>query len=434
VPGIYRVGKDGGVEVDLLGRLAGGPELEMAVVQADVEGDPVTLFTCHRRTSRGAGQKGQAPALVTWWVGSAIENAHLTKEDDARFDRLGFTSPHLRWWAERDIVKWDYKVEDDGQVTNSYSWPQDQPETAVVPGATIELRTLVGHQDVAFGDKTIMQRQAFSVSSDVPLPYDELWTRYVRPLAELISLAAGERTDIEVLWTRLSSEISARIHSGCRIRRHNGRSVPEPDHGLEMLWTLPDWNFADGVARWFAIDEKAPAATVLFELAQDEGSGWATDRFFNAVSAAEALHRGLYGTAEPTDRQKQRLEAIYAQVTSDQRKWLRWKPRHSHEPTLQDRLAELVKDTGHPAWRFIPDAASWSSAIVKARNDLAHGREEATNVLRDPARVHAMTETLIAVLALRLMRELGFTEERTSELTLHQMRYWGNLGQLLRAS
>lgn len=428
VDALYHLGDDGGIEIELLSALAPQDHvLHLLTIFGEVECVPVTLFNCHLSERRGGSSRGSGPRHERWWVQSAVENGHFALETEAKFDKIQFTMPHLAEWAGRDIVDWSYEASDDKKVTEYLKWSEHPPEEASVPGARIRLHTFVAQSHLAYGDKTVSQRQVFAVLSDTPMTYDNLWGSFVRPLVDLISLTSGEPGQPQVLYVGLGSEEKDRVRrGGYRIRRHNKPRPPTRRHRFEMLWTLADWDFADGISRWFALDAAAPAGTMLLSQARHDSGGWSTTRFLSAVGAAEALHRGLYGTAEPSDRHKQKLADIYTAVSSKHRDWLKWKLRYSHEKSLPERLVELIQDTGQPAWRLIHHPDPWAKTIVEARNSLAHGREEAVAVATDAVRLHAHTETLVAILSMRIMRHLGFEENRTSELTQYRLQEWAD--------
>jgi hypothetical protein len=430
----YRVGEDGGVEFDLHGKTLSGPDdWHLPAVHADVEGIPVSLFDCYISSSSGRrGLRGSGPVHQSWWAQSAVEGVRATDADALRFSRMSVTSRGLADWVGVDTVDWTFRVEGEDDVVNAFEWRQHQPWKVDLQEARLELGIGVGWVDRAFRDKTITQQASFRICPTEPMTYDDLWASFVRPLSQLMTIVVGEPIEANVLGLELAGADSAVLEDhdlryGIRVRRHNSRRYSlEDTRTHELLWRLNDWDFAEGLTRWFRIDGRVPAATALLALAQDTKSGWVASRFLSAVGAAEALHRGLHGEAVASAAHQERMSSILSKVTSREARWLRGSLKRSHEPSLQQRLAELAGEAGHPTWRFIQRPREWSAQIANARNALAHGRPDGVDVMKDPRLLSDMTRSVIGMITMRLMRELGFTEEATSALTIHQLERWAS--------
>jgi hypothetical protein len=79
-----------------------------------------------------------------------------------------------------------------------------------------------------------------------------------------------------------------------------------------------------------------------------------------------------------------------------------------NEPTLKQRLFELVERPGPFMSELVPDPATWARAAVLARNDLAHrGKTEP-----EYEKLHAVVQVTAAVVIMNLLKEIGVPSDR----------------------
>lgn len=381
VAGTYFVTEDGGVEVDLHGTLAPDGERKVAVLHGHVEGMPVTLLDCGLLGERTQSRGGPSPVTYSqWWVRSAVEMAHTDHE--VAFNEIDIQLAHLSQWADVD-AEFDH-----------ISW-RDTAPAARVPGAEISINTQVSMIVQSYRSRTFRQEQVLSIRTDRPWAHDELWTTYVRPLVALLTLAIGQplRPDVVHTGNTTRSAQNPRGFVDVEVRHHRpARDDYETDP--TMLWTMSDLDFATSVRRWFDLDRRAALSLTLHQQARDGTGASPATSLLNAAIAAESLHRELY---DPGGR-----------------------------PNLRTSLTSLVDGAGEIATQVLGHPESWITKVTKARNDLAHGNAAGMVLLREPARLQAMADSVTALVTLRLMSELGFTQDDIKRLTEWPRQAWAD--------
>lgn len=91
---------------------------------------------------------------------------------------------------------------------------------------------------------------------------------------------------------------------------------------------------------------------------------------------------------------------------------MKWQLKYSHEPSLRDRLEDLIREVGPNSARLATGRGGpWADAIAKARNTLAHGLETAVQLQTNVDRLYWLAQTATLLVRLRLLREIGFTDE-----------------------
>jgi len=116
----------------------------------------------------------------------------------------------------------------------------------------------------------------------------------------------------------------------------------------------------------------------------------------------------MHGTKANPDHKK-RVDRIIETAPEEDRTWLRGKLAWSHEPSLADRLEELVILATPAASPYIGSARPWAQAVAKARNALVHRPPKRDDPdVKDPEGLLVLEHSVAAVVTICLLRELGF--------------------------
>jgi ApeA N-terminal domain 1 len=164
----------------------------------------------------------------------------------------------------------------------------------------------------------------------------------------------------------------------------------------------PSWSWRSGSARcWtFAL---GPVTPCLYS----EG------RFLNAAQAIAALHRRvLVGRPNPTD-----LEARTASIAScppEYRGWLEDKLWYAHEPSLRQRLREVLDFVGPGVTALTGRRSSFVNRVVNMRNALTHWDERS----RRPAGadLYRLAVALNFIIDAALLRLLGPEQDQVGAM------------------
>lgn len=102
---------------------------------------------------------------------------------------------------------------------------------------------------------------------------------------------------------------------------------------------------------------------------------YSEDRFMNLVWGVEALHRKWLAESETSDRlvrDKERVECILNLLPrgSEDRKWLRKKLGHAHEPSLEARILECLRKL--PFTFGKSQLEKFAKVCADRRNDISH--------------------------------------------------------------
>jgi hypothetical protein len=396
VAGDYVIEDDGGPSLRLIGALPVKPSTSLEatrvpVVLGQCEGVAITLQDCLVESDRFGSRDLRLQQLVAT---ISFEGEHLDNQAAASFDNCMFTIPGIARWSGITLVEPYCHVDGPDEEWMYARWRASEVLKAQVPGGRIELVTATGTRASGFAGFTIEQATRLLFEASEPLAYQELWVRFVRPLRDFFTLAFDEpvATTGTTVWStrrqparrpgRVSSRV--RVHAS-HLEQREWRST------FGMLFTRNDVDVALALARWFEIDSKASVALMLLAQARHEPAGWITTRFLSAVGAAESFHHSLH--------------------------------KAPGRPSLAQRLLALIEFTPASS-QFITDRRGWCKAVADARNDLAHGNPGARDLARAFDHLYGLTTSLLGLLSLYLMKQLGFDDETAQTLTRHASGRW----------
>ncbi|MEK4487663.1 HEPN domain-containing protein [Psychrobacillus sp. FSL H8-0484] len=167
--------------------------------------------------------------------------------------------------------------------------------------------------------------------------------------------------------------------------------------------------------------------------------------FLNAVQALEAYHRlTRKNEVLPKIEHKVKIKSIISSVPEEDRAWLQGKLNFSNEPSLHERLDDLlrpVKDTSHPNYSrsydlFKPQGINFEDLIKdikNTRNYNTHFDEKLKNKAVKGDELLQLTTLLIIMIEYYLMTELELNEDLVLDITNDKVMKISNHRSYLKA-
>jgi ApeA N-terminal domain 1/Apea-like HEPN len=137
-------------------------------------------------------------------------------------------------------------------------------------------------------------------------------------------------------------------------------------------------------------------------------------RFLAIIQALESFHRRLRG-GPPEPAHAERLARIYASQDEEDREWLEEKLRYSHEPSLRERLKDLLDEFQELA-PYIARQSLFIQRVVVTRNYHTHYDESLKETALKGAEMYDATEKLRGLLTVALLRHWGIPTSRIEEI------------------
>jgi hypothetical protein len=163
---------------------------------------------------------------------------------------------------------------------------------------------------------------------------------------------------------------------------------------------------------WLSGSESYGAGYYLYVSSLRNPHHYSEHRFVNLVWGVEALHRKWLAESEASERvvsERKRVERILSLLPngSKDRKWLSKKLAHAHEPSLETRILECLREL---PFTFGPgEIERFSKACADRRNDISHAGGPRENVDYDSfhSQISQLAEALDHLFHALLLHQIG---------------------------
>jgi len=252
------------------------------------------------------------------------------------------------------------------------------------------------------------------------LSFDDFSSQFIYPIKDFLTLATNipnSLTSVCLYSSRALKEIPIQAIFQTEFRENIGKNQ-------EHLFSLEDIksNFSLVMQKWFNVVNELGMGSLcnlffsVFSVLYSKEM-YAEHKFLNLVQAAELYHRlkknnQVLSNNEHTDR----LNSILNSIPEDHKKWLKQKLEFSNEPTLKERLADLLDSTKEVIIPLIDDPKNWIAKIKNTRNYYTHYNQSLKKKAAKGEELFWLTQELSFVLQTCLLIELGCSPERSAEL------------------
>ncbi|MGW6021230.1 ApeA N-terminal domain 1-containing protein [Streptomyces sp. NPDC055099] len=395
---------------------AGGASepFEPPVIHGLSMGTKLTLLTNVQTDAPAAGKGEHRVVHRRLIVGTVLIGGSHLREEAVRFNRASLRLTYLDEWVNRSPYNWEEGPPESLQVVDDLA-----NLTASVPGCEIVLgRTWSSHFN-RLADAGFSSHEVIELRLDERVPLNELEYLFVRPLEQLLTLAAGfhsKALDLQVgnddgdvlAWELTAHSVRRRRPDQDQVERPVVR--PHMRFGMNSNGYPPDIDFGDLVPIWFELQARLSGVCDLIFSLRSDTDGYLQQHLFTIASAVEGLHRGLNPqleekTADDRARNTAILEAVQENYP-EHREWLRNVIGNAHRKSYAFRIQELLQEAGEVMVGVLGDQDKWFRKLRDVRNELGH-------VLSSKTTVDQMVGMLSSALLLAeavLLRRLGFTE------------------------
>jgi len=368
-------------------------------------------------------------ARQTYAVGFVITGHLFDQDEPLTFDRFSVDFDQLATWVRRSGIQVSARAPTDTQIADHIDITFDHLPDGIVKFGDEEL-TLSSTWALR-GDNitetSLFQATQLELSYPAPRPFDDILAdiKWLQDLVTLATTAPAVPTEV-TLWrqdiVRDQPEFvpgdpkpqAMNYYAGQIAERVRLKEPQRPDRVMfqfEAIGGLPT------IARWIGL-ARTYAVVVDSLLSIRYSSGlYAQNRFANVISAAESFHRLRFiNEVMPQAKYDQRLDEMISQVEKKSRQnWLRMKLRYANEPSLADRLKEMVGYAGSAFVTFSTDSDSWVTVVTESRNRLTHHDKE-RQIEFASGDLYFLAESIFMLVMLCLFRECEVAAETLDTL------------------
>lgn len=252
---------------------------------------------------------------------------------------------------------------------------------------------------------------------DPPLPLSEVEERWMGPLQDLVLFATRSQSYVTGLGIDYDP---SELHSSLSILgRANPRPREVPDvYALALnLRNVPDPG--EVIRSWFELRDRVGPVWGLFFSALDRPESLLEDRLLGLLAFAEGCDRGLRDTAPLTDEEEKAAKEAVREALIDKRVRGIYSGaiNHANSWTLRERLDHQIATAMESLGEFWDlDAELFSGQLSDTRNWLVHWGKRGANVVTDRQGMVDLVRSLIVVLYVNILRQLGLDAEAAADV------------------
>jgi len=327
-----------------------------------VAGPLITLEDCYAVSS--VGEMTGSLALFRYRPLRTYLGAHFHKTDELAFRVATTELRNLRPWLGPP----ECLVRSGNRIEKS----RLEPVTVTVGDATITTHVQLLESWRPY-ETTFRDVAAFEITSATPLPVARWHEVYLQPLRNLLTLATGSPS--QHIRLNLAGDGANSVVQVIEAQGFGRAPTTRYRHAGEMLFAFADLRdcWGEVLRRWLGLNERASDALHLLFSVDYAPRMFVEHRFGNLVQALEVLHRRLRPEgSRQTESDRQRLATIITACPPEHVRWLQEKLAFSHEPSLRDRVFELVDQAGSVIAPFVADPRQFAKKVADTRNYLTH--------------------------------------------------------------
>ena len=384
-------------------------------------GKLLTLFNCQVMAATWPlfGNSGQ---LVVWPTILAYD-VHFENLDDFRLTSLSVRYSNLDAWAATSGFSIDLGSSDNYSVSIQYTKPE-AIEVGTADGLTITLGFSASGPTITSPQAQVHLEQTawVSVAASDGRPYEEL-LRTSTVLSDLITLGVGQ----PVRPLEMEGECNAQMGPGgpatsCSFKLVHNRDPISPilpdAKAWDMLFTFPEIRnrLPDLLCAWFdGQDTIGPLYALYFGTVRSP-SMYVEHRFLNMFQALESYDRRTnVQDSEKAIAHRERLDRILNAVNSRDKKWLKGRLKHSHEPTAVDRIRRLVAKV-HAGWLLDDNDVTLAADFRNFYTHFGLDVEQRLPPKKERSRkLHNLAIRLQMLCEITLLDAIGFSSDEVRE-------------------
>jgi hypothetical protein len=398
------------------------------------DGKLVTLCDCQETRVSTAFKNIEEGGFLYTTAGydarAAFIGAHFFETQQMQFHRAEVQYDYLPDFVRKQGFTPDFKMEDG--ILQKYQLTYEYPPriVATTSRGIISVSYNFHQHGGPMKELTLWQSTALEIKLEKELTLKKLDIEYIRPLQDLMSLAANRPTSItdllvyskekvETVMNR-TSEVPIAVVFQQNYQKERQDSLLPPN---KLLFTLEDRSvserFSEIIERWLTntdLDELGDVFTLFFsvlyapDLSQEMG-------FLNIAFAAELYHRKRFSNEVlPKNKHKARVTSVVDSAPEEHREWVKNALSFSNEPRFRDRIDDLVDMTKEVISPLFSDKDYFVNKVRDTRHYRVHNVSRLKKNAAEGEELYWITKTLSYLVQACLLIELGLTSQDCFEL------------------
>jgi hypothetical protein len=428
VSGTLSFSPEDGITLELIGflgsRRSSAQLFETKIINGfSTNGKKLSLFKCYE-SNRTASYPGIETSIIQ--ANYLFVGANFINEDEICFNKVAIKLKNLDSWL--GISGFDIQYNQAEHSTNIY-YKLPQP---------IEFKINSGYKAkfefISSGPSISIYTRKASIEQSVYLILEPL-DKTDRHFKELLKQTHTFQMFITFATFTASFPLEIIFYSPRYFIEFDSKKIPEeiqlyyttsikPKNKEIFHWDLLfsyqdiEKNFKVIINNWYTQHDKINSILGLFLVNFYNPGIFNVNRFLNIAQALETFHRRFKkNNVLPKNQHKERLKTIINSVDKKFKEWLKQKLSFSNEPTLKERIDELLKDySNQTIQKLIKDFDNFSKLVKDSRNYYTHYDKSLEKKAAKGEDLYYLTERMKVLLTCCLLNVIGFDNNLIQEL------------------
>ena len=268
----------------------------------------------------------------------------------------------------------------------------------------------------------------FGVHANEPKTLDEMLEAYVQPLVDLLTLLVDRPSSVLRLQVAKQLRGKNRFLTPYDYYDVGLSTTADPSAGESLplaaqMIRSDEFTFGDQLPKWFDLATRLGGIRGLVFGLRYAPDMSVENRYLNASTAAEALHRATFTSKRnKVDLKDQETKDWLAHYPTEQQTLINARlNQYINDPSLADRLTELVDKAGKAFSAIASDTTSWVTLVKNTRNDLTHRKGIPRRRITTRG-MFVLAESVALLVTICFLIDLGFTPEELQEKVLRPIR------------
>ncbi len=394
-------------------------------------GKNVTLYRCFETATHAS-----MPGFVSssYLIDTIFVGHHFEKVSDIVFKNISINYSYLEEWARVSGLKINLEHTPDSKFKKYeviYTFP-DEIKIKVKDFTISLVSECTPHMDFV-KEINLKETLYLRIEPSECMHIDDLQMDICYHIQNFFSLAIGEA--VYPITIKGKTESCKSILPNGQTAYHDifvfysERGMPESFkklHALEALFALKDIRniFEMCLRNWITkADILRPVYDLYFGTLYNSEM-YLQHEFLTLTQALESYHRRTKNNYKlPEDEYKMKLQDILKAVPENYRVWLGNKLVYGNEPTLRERLVEILGQLKDISGILIEDNDKFADNVVNTRNYLTHYDKSLEEKAKFGEKLYVLVQKIKFLLEICFLVELELPAETVKKLVSRNHRY-----------
>ena len=279
-------------------------------------------------------------------------------------------------------------------------------------GAKLHLHSSLSSSQ-GFQSARVEINNQLGIAFQEPIKYEDVIPEWINPFVDLITLATGRPSGIEKLELSDQESEPGQVWYEVGLRLgYDPSKRKAPIWAHEPVLTFSDLDAVRRIPLWYEMSYKLKG---IFNYAF--GARYSTDispenRYLNATTAAEAIHRELVlSRRKKVDLGDSNLRAFVESFPEHERKLLQDRFAHLNDESFHERLRHLYDATRPVSEKIAPNGEKWIATVKKTRNALTHQSGRLHSKVASGDKLNALAESVFLMIVAFILVHLDYSPE-----------------------